>query len=109
MERQGDAGLDLLIEQQGFLDQLVEVLGGQGQLGQPGKPGKFIDQVLDLIRLIDDDLGAFVEDGVSLAQVAGKAALQALGRQLDGRQGVLDFVGDPPGHLPPGRQPLGPF
>ena len=41
--------------------------------------------------------------------MAGKAALQALGRQLDGGQGVLDFVGDPPGHLPPGRQPLGPF
>ena len=109
MERKGDAGLDLLVKQQGFLDQLVEVLGGQGQLGQPGKPGKFIDQVLDLIRLVDDDPGAFVKEGGILAQAALEAALQALGRQLDGRQGVLDFVGDPAGHLPPGRQPLGPF
>jgi len=37
--------------------------------------------------------------------VTGEAALQALGRQFDGRQGFF-IHGDAPGHLTPGRQPL---
>ena len=104
MEIQGDPGLDLLVEEQGFPDQAIEVLGGQGQLGQPGEPGKFIDQVLEFIHLVDDDLGTFVEERAILTQAAEEAALQTLGRQFDGRQGIFYFVGDPPGHFPPGRR-----
>src|SRR5690606_12743798 len=68
--------------------------------------GELVDHLLELVRVHDDGVGALLEEGPVTPPVVAKAALQALGRELDGSQGVLDLVRDAPGDLAPGHLAL---
>ena len=51
--------------------------------------------------------GAVHHPGLALRQLGQQLVAQALGGELDGGQGVLDLVGQAPGHLAPGGVALG--
>ena len=65
--------------------------------GQAGVVAEFIDQPLHGLHLIDDGGHGFVQHlAFGLGQLAGQLVRQPLGRELNGRERVFDFVRQPP-------------
>ena len=96
----------LLVEEHHLLGQPAQVVRLAAQLGHAREVGELAGQLLDLVHLGDDGGGALVEDVAVLADAVQEALAQPLGRELDGGERVLDLVGDAPGHLLPGGEPL---
>ncbi|OPZ59304.1 MAG: hypothetical protein BWY87_01074 [Deltaproteobacteria bacterium ADurb.Bin510] len=105
LDHEVDLGVGLTIEHHAVADHLVQIVGHQVRAGHLGKGREFVDQVLHLVDLADDHAGALVED-LGVLKLVQVAPAQALGRQLDRRQRVLDLVGDAARHLAPGRHAL---
>src|SRR5690606_6729533 len=96
------------IQHQDIGDQCVEVhllhLGGR----RTGVLAEVVHHVLERGHLIDDGIGrADQHRGVAFVQAVGKLHGQTLGRQLDGRKRILDFVRQTPCHLAPGHCAVG--
>jgi hypothetical protein len=69
---------------------------------------ELVDQPFHGIDLVNDGLDGLGEDGLfSVRQLARQLHFKPLGRQLDGRQRILDFVRQPARHLAPGLRTLG--
>ena len=96
----------ILKKDDGIADDLVEIVQLEVGHRQPRIAGKFVDQILQHLDLIDDRLGAFMKDRIVLAQMIAVFFLQPLGGKLDGGQGILDLMGHPPRHLAPGGRPF---
>ena len=76
-------------------------------LGQAGEIRELVDEGLDRLGLLDDDPGPLL-DHLAAARVGLLEVLQdPLGVELDGRQRVLDLVGDALGDFLPGGDLLG--
>ena len=76
------------------------------RLRHAGEGRELVDHAADVADLADDRVGALVEDLAVLGDHLAVAALDALGRELDRRQRVLDLVRDAPRHVRPGRRAL---
>ncbi len=75
---------------------------------QAGVVAELVDEPLHGIDLINDGSNRLGQDGLFWRwQLAGKLHFKALGRQLNGRERVLDFMGQAPRHLTPGLGSLG--
>ncbi len=96
------------VELHHVVDQGIEVHGFEFGGRQPGVITELVDQPLHRVDLVDDGLDGFGEQQLfGLAHLAGELHFQALGRQLDGRERVLDFMRQPARHLAPGLRALG--
>ena len=71
-------------------------------LGHAGEGGELIHHAADVADLADDGVGALVEDVLVGLDLRAVFALQALGRELDGRQRVLDLMRDAARDVGPG-------
>ena len=106
LEGERNRTVGLLIEGDHFTDDMVEVGKRRVDRGHAGKLGEFVDQVLHFLHLADNRIRAFLKDLAVLSESTRVSLLETLGGQLDRRQGVLDLVCDPPGHLSPRSRPL---
>ena len=68
---------------------------------------ELIDHAPDIRHLANDGIGALVEDVPVLGDGGAVFAANALGRELDRRQRVLDLVGNAACHVGPRGAPLG--
>ena len=93
-------------QEQHLLDALRQVVLLERRLGHAGEGGELVDHPLDVVDLPDDRIGALIENVAPFRDDASVAPLQALGRELDRCQRVLDLVGDAPGDVGPGRRAL---
>ncbi|MDT4844332.1 hypothetical protein FQZ97_782880 [compost metagenome] len=97
-----------VVQDQDVTHQGIEVDGGELRRGQSRVVAEFVDQVLHGVDLIDDGADRFVQQGLlGRLELALQLHGQALCRQLDRRERVLDLVRQAPGHLPPGPGTLG--
>mmetsp|Transcript_53686 Transcript_53686/g.126315 ORF Transcript_53686/g.126315 Transcript_53686/m.126315 type:complete len:732 (-) Transcript_53686:1050-3245(-) len=100
--------LRLGIEAQDLLDQRIEIQRLELGRRQAGVVAELVDQLLHRLHLVDDGGHRAHQHGlVGAFELGLQLVLQTLGRQLDGRQRVLDLVGQPAGDLAPGRRALG--
>ncbi|MNV69019.1 hypothetical protein D3C71_1619000 [compost metagenome] len=68
---------------------------------------ELIDQPLHGIDLVHDGFDGLGQDGLlGVGQLTRELHFKALGRQLNGRQGVLDFVRQPACDFAPGLRAL---
>ena len=89
-----------------MLDQFAHVLLAHHGLGHARERRELVHHPADVTDLADDGLRALFEDlgiGRDLLLVL---APQAFGRELDGRQRVLDLMRDAPRDIGPGRGAL---
>ena len=100
-EDEVDLAVAFAEEDECLLDDRVEVLRRVLAGRHPGEGGELVHEHLQLLHLLDDRAGALVEHGAAVVELAGVAAAEPLGGELDGRQGVLDLVGNAPRHLAP--------
>ena len=74
----------------------------------PGKLGELVNDPPQITGLPDNNAGHLVQLlGVVPLHIAAKLAFDAFSRQLDGRERVLDFMGNAARNIAPGRHPLG--
>ena len=98
----------LAVEDHHALEQASEVGGPGLKRGHAREAGELVHELLQPFHLLDDGGRRLLEQTLLLrAPVRGQAAAQALGRELDRRERVLDLVGDALGHLAPGGEALG--
>src|SRR5690606_32205024 len=93
-------------EEYGLTYRIAEVGDFGRGLRHAGKGREFIHHAADVANLADDGVDALVEDLAVILQLAAIAAAQPFGRELDGRQRILDLVGDAAGHVGPGTGTL---
>jgi hypothetical protein len=75
--------------------------------GHPGEFGEFVDDAAEIPGLADDDLRILLERRRILSELSRELAPDALGRELDRRERVLDLVRDAAGDIAPGGHALG--
>jgi len=94
--------------QEGRLTHRVgDIVGRDYGFGHARKAGEFVDHAPDIVDLTHDGVGALLEDaGRVLADDFSIFAAQPLGRQLDRRQRILDFMRDAARDVGPGRGAL---
>src|SRR5918995_1851829 len=90
-----DVGIALALQEQRLLAEFLGVLGLHGRPRHAGERGELVDHAADVADLADDGVGADREGLGILLDLLEVAALQPLGRELDGRQRILDLVCDP--------------
>ena len=90
-------------------DELAQVGGGGRHVGEPREGGELLHQPLQRRHLLPHDLPGLAEQPAEARVAAGRGApagLQLLEGQLDGRERVLDLVGQPARHVLPARDLL---
>ena len=105
--RERDARVRLAVERDHGVDERADVGRPRRQDGHPREARELVDETLEAVHLLDDRLRALGDELQLLAGAPSQPAPEALGRQLDGGERVLDLVGDALGDLPPGRDTLG--
>ena len=103
---EGDVGAADLDQERGFAQRLAQVHHLHVRLRHAGEGRELVDHAADIGDLADDRVGALVEDLAILGDDLAVAAADALGRELDRGQRVLDLVGDAARHVGPGRGAL---
>ena len=99
---------DGAVEVQHLGHQPVQAQGFRLHLGGARIVGEVVDHGLHGLDLLDDGVGRAVHHpGVLLRQLGQELVAQALRRELDGGQRILDLVGQAPCHLAPGGVALG--
>ena len=105
---EGDV-LGAVVARDGVGDDAVQVAGLGVRRRKPREVRELVDQQLEAVDLAGDGVDAFVED-LDVVGIRGgarpEAAPDALRRELDRRERVLDLVGDPARHLAPGDHAL---
>ena len=97
----------IFVQAKYFAHQRVQIKLGNHRRRSARIVTKFIDHALHRADLIDDGIGAAGEQiSVGATQFIPQLHLQALGRQLDRRQRVFDFVRQAPRHFTPGSRAL---
>ncbi len=97
-----NVGMRLPIETQCLLHHAVEVVRHESSRWQARETGEFVDQILYLIHLAYDGGRTLVEHiALCCRELVEVAFLQSLGRELDGREGILDFMCQAACHLSP--------
>ena len=95
-----------LLEDDGLADQLAEVEGPALGRGHPRELRELVDDAAEVVGLAHDHVGVLLERGTLRADHRAELAAQALGRELDRGERVLDLVGDAPGDVAPRRHAL---
>ena len=103
---EGDVGAADLDQERGFAQRLAQIHHLHVRLRHARKGRELVDHAADIRDLADDRVGALVEHLAVLGDHLAVAAADALGRQLDRRQRVLDLMGDAARHVGPGRGAL---
>src|SRR5215475_4836543 len=101
-----DIRVAVALQEQRLLAELLGVLGLDRRPWHAGKGRELIDHAADIADLADDGVGADREGLGVLLDLPEIAALQALGRKLDGRERILDLVRNAPRHVTPGSHAL---
>ena len=83
-------------------DRLGEILVADGRLRHAGEGRELVDHALDVVDLPHDRVRALVEHLAIRGDDLAVFAADALGRELDRGQRVLDLVRDAPRHVGPG-------
>ena len=83
-----------------------DVLAFHDRFWHPREAGEFIDHSPDIVDLPHDGVGTLFEDALVFGDDLAEFTANALGRKLDRRQRVLDFVGDAARNVAPRRCPL---
>src|SRR6266550_5545241 len=63
--------------------------------------GKFIDEILQLVHLLDDVRGTLIQNRTVAVEQFAIAFSEPLGGQLDGGERILDLMSDTPCDFPP--------
>ena len=85
-----------------FQHNLVDIQPGNFQVRCPGVIPEGIHHVFHGFNLLDDDMRGPIQNlALFLTHAAQVFPSQSLSRELDGRQGILDFMGKATGHLAP--------
>ncbi len=92
-----------VVQRQRVVQEHMEVDRDRTRGRHPRELRELVDEPLQGVDLGDDGARAFRHQRLRGSRRRTEVASQALGRQLDGRQRVLDLVCEPPCHLPPGR------
>jgi len=110
---EGDALEAIGKDLDGFTDDAVDVGGFEFSGGEADELGEFVDEGRESADFaFDEARGLFDQAGeLGIARGGGPAVFgaffeiagEALGGELDGREGILDFVGDAAGDFLPGR------
>ena len=104
----GHLGVFVVIQLHDLGYQRVQIHGLELGRGQAGVITELIDETLHGVHLIHDGFDRLGQNGLlRWCHFAGEFHFQPLGRQLDGRQRVLDFMRKSPRHLAPGLRALG--
>ncbi|VBC39576.1 Uncharacterised protein [Burkholderia pseudomallei] len=90
------------VKRQYFAHQIVQLQVDEHRGRRARVIAKIVDHALHRGHLIDDRRRTALEHvGVGLRELVGKLHLQALGRELDRRERILDLVREPPRDLAP--------
>ncbi len=101
-----DFGQPDAFEEHRLADRVRQIALFQRRFGHASERRELVDHAADVADLADDGVDAFVEDLEIVRELAGIAAAQALGGELDRGQRVLDLVGDAARHVGPGAGAL---
>ena len=98
----------MLVQGQNVADQRIEFHGLQPGIGQPRIITELVHHAFQRGDLGNDGLRGPRQGLRILRRKPGcEFGFEPFGRQLDGRQWILDFMGDAPGYLGPRRGALG--
>ena len=96
-----------MVELQHIAHECIEVHRHQLGSRQARIVAKFVDQPLHGVHLVNDGFYRLGEQRLlGRADLAVELHFKALGRQLDGRERILDFMRKPARHLAPGLRAL---
>ncbi len=98
---------ETVVQTECFVQQGVQIRRHRLRRRHAGELRKLIDQRLQSLDLPDDRRRALVDDCPRFRRRVAEMLPDPLRTQLDGRQGVLDLVGQPPGHVAPRGDALG--
>ena len=104
----GDVVEETVVERQRLGDELREIRRHRSRGRHPRELRELVDQTLERFDFPDDRGRALVDEFTGAGRASGEMAAQTLGRELNRRQRVLDFVREPPRHFTPRRHFLGP-
>ena len=101
-----DIGMADAHQEHDLAHRVGDVLAVDHRLRHARKAREFVDHAPDIVDLAHDGVGALLEDGLVLDDDLAVFAAQPLGRKLDRRQRILDFMGDAARDVGPGRGAL---
>ena len=106
LDLEADLGVPHPHQEHHLPDGFGKILALHHRLRRAGESGKLVDHPADIADLADDGLRALLEDLAVVGQHFAVFAPQALRRQLNGGQRILDLVRDAPRDVGPGRGSL---
>jgi len=106
IELEADPRMRDLVQEQRLTGDVEKRFLTKHRLGHPGERGEFVDHPPEVADLADDRLGQTRKRRIVRVDLAAVAALEALRRELDGGERVLDLVRDPSGDVRPGGAAL---
>ena len=106
VELESDLGPAHLEQEHGLAHDLAHVVPLHHRLRHAGEGRELVDHAADIRHLADDGVGALVEHLAILGDGVAVFAADALGRELDRRQRILDLVRDAPRDVGPGGAAL---
>ena len=108
--RQFEIDIDVVVadahQEHHLAHRIGEVFRRDHRFGHSRKARELVHHAFDILDLPHDGVGTLHEYGRILGDRRAVLAAQALGRKLDRRQRILDFMGDPPCDVGPGRAAL---
>ena len=102
-----DAGRRLGEEREHRRDELLRRDRRALGRGEPREPAELVHDPLQPPDLVRDGARPLVEDLAEVGAPLLERVAERLDAHRDGRERVLDLVGEPPRHLAPGGDPLG--